>query len=97
MEGKAAVCAGWGEEVEAGGEVLESPEDKRAAAATAGVGRRGRGHRCLPRARRKPGFYGNCPETWPRVPPLPPQLCCPIQEGRTDALGGPGWGLGDAT
>lgn len=56
--------------MEAGGGVLESPEDKRTAA-TAGVGRRGRGHRSLPRARCKPGFYGNCPETWPRVRPLP--------------------------
>lgn len=46
VEGKAAMCPGWGEEVEAGGEGLESPEDKRTAA-TAGAGRRGRGHRCL--------------------------------------------------
>lgn len=98
---RVGVCPGWGQEVEAGGEVLESPGDKRTAAAAAGV--------------REAGTWAPVPPAGPPQAWLlwklsrecglgsllpPPQLCCPIQEGRADALGGPpppGWGLGDAT
>lgn len=63
---------GWEQEVGAGGEVLESPEDTRTAA-TAGAGRQAgtRWAPVPPAGRRTPGFHRNCPATWPRVPPLP--------------------------
>lgn len=76
---------------------LESPEDTRTAT-TAGVEKAGTCRAPVPPAGgRTPGFHGSCPETWPRIPPLPLGPAALLKRVALALLGPQPGGWGDAT